>query len=150
MPQSLVWPKPIWVSYKEKKKIWRSWFLFFIGYNDNIRLWVRLVRYRTGRKSPHCLIKECPFRYLQKAIMNLDYEQYKVYITMQLFFYSLGNKCRIQWSLFSLRDCDGLHWGTIITYHSLLLAVLGIRDIFGSGSSDPYLWLTDPGGRKTY
>jgi hypothetical protein len=65
-----------------------------------IQLWVVLnickVRYCTGRKSPHCLIREWPFRYLQKAIMNLDYEQYKVCITMQLFSYSLGNKCRIQ------------------------------------------------------
>ncbi len=57
--------------------------------------------------------------------MNLDYEQYKVCITMLLFSYSHTNVGYNEACL----ACEGMPWATIITYRSLLLAVLGIRDI---------------------
>jgi hypothetical protein len=43
--------------------------------------------------------------------MNLDYEQYKVCITMQIFSYSHTNVGHSEACL----ACEGMHWGTIIT-----------------------------------
>ncbi len=61
--------------------------------------------------------------------------------TIFLFWY----KCRIQWSLFSLRRNALGHDNYIVSYwQSWGSVTFWYRSGCGSGSSDLYLWLTDP------